>query len=178
MSEQIRFYGPDAAWGVFSNFSKHGFEADGYLWYTSEHYYQAYKFVPGGERFMAIKNAGSPGKAKILGNKRGPDMESIRMDWEDGVKLSVMRRALRAKFEQNEDAYNILMSTGDAELVEDAPKDPYWGTGDGSGMNWLGKLLMELRTQFRQEEKARQILKRKHEPEIPPFNVWGSGDAE
>lgn len=177
MSDQIRFYGPDAAWGVFSNFSKHGFELDGYMWFTAEHFYQAYKFVPGGERFMAIKNAGSPGKAKILGNKRLADLEPIRADWEDGMKLAVMRRALRAKFEQNEDALDILMSTGDAELVEDAPKDFYWGSGNGSGMNWLGKLLMELRSQFRDEEKARKILKHKNEPEIPAFNVWGSGDA-
>lgn len=57
MSDSIRFYGAQSTYGFLSNFSQHGFVLDGYVWYTNEHFYQAYKFVPGGERFMAIKNA-------------------------------------------------------------------------------------------------------------------------
>ena len=32
-------------YGCFSNFSKHGFVMDKLWWYTTEHYFQAQKFV-------------------------------------------------------------------------------------------------------------------------------------
>ena len=42
-----------------------------------------------------------------------------------------------------------LLSTGERKLIEDSPVDYYWGCGeDGSGVNMLGKLLMELRTEL------------------------------
>ncbi len=43
-----------------------------------------------------------------------------------------------------------LLGTGDGELVENAPRDYYWGCGrDGSGRNMLGKILMEVRESLR-----------------------------
>jgi predicted NAD-dependent protein-ADP-ribosyltransferase YbiA (DUF1768 family) len=40
--------------------------------------------------------------------------------------------------------------TGDAELVEDSPTEPFWGIGpDGQGANWAGKVLMEVREKLR-----------------------------
>jgi ribA/ribD-fused uncharacterized protein len=70
------------------------------------------------------------------------------------VKDDIMREALRAKFTQHEDLRKILLETGDARLVEHTTNDRYWGDGgDGSGLNMLGKLLMELREELRNEEK-------------------------
>ena len=58
-----------------------------------------------------------------------------------------MREALRAKFEQHPKLKALLLSTGDAELIEHTHNDRYWADGgDGTGRNMLGKLLMELRT--------------------------------
>lgn len=71
----------------------------------------------------------------------------MRADWEC-IKVEVMRDALRAKFkrENNPKLYEMLRSTGDAYIVEDSPRDAYWGIGrDGKGENMLGKLLMEVR---------------------------------
>lgn len=46
-----------------------------------------------------------------------------------------------------------LLSTGDAELVEDSDKDSFWGIGvDRKGQNQLGKALVRLRTQLRDEQ--------------------------
>lgn len=46
---------------------------------------------------------------------------------------------------------DLILSTGDAELVEQTHNDRIWGDGgDGSGENRLGKLLMELRQQLRE----------------------------
>ncbi|SFE86879.1 conserved hypothetical protein, ribA/ribD-fused [Paenibacillus algorifonticola] len=41
----IYFYKIDDDYGCFSNFSKHGFELGNKYWMTSEHYFQAQKFV-------------------------------------------------------------------------------------------------------------------------------------
>ena len=46
------------------------------------------------------------------------------------------------------DAGKSLLS-GDAEIVEHTKNDAYWGDGgDGSGLNMLGRILMEVRERF------------------------------
>ncbi len=70
----------------------------------------------------------------------------LRRDWES-VKVSVMRDALVAKFEQHVDLRDALLATGEAKLVEHTERDAYWG--DGRGKNMLGHLLMSVRQQLR-----------------------------
>jgi hypothetical protein len=68
------------------------------------------------------------------------------------VKDDVMRRALRAKFEQHEDICDRLLATGEATLIEKTSGDYYWGCGTkGTGRNMLGVLLMELREALQNE---------------------------
>ena len=135
----------DLPYGVFSNFSKHPFDLDGQRWLTVEHYFQAAKF-PGHPQFNAILAVKSPMEAKWLGNDKSAP---LREDWEQ-VKDDVMRRAVRAKFEQHDDIRQVLLATGDARIVEDAKNDYYWGIGaNGNGKNMLGKILMETRAQLR-----------------------------
>lgn len=63
-----------------------------------------------------------------------------------------MRRALYAKFKQNPELRDLLLATGNALIVENAPGDRYWGCGkDGTGLNRLGILLVELRDRLRGE---------------------------
>lgn len=75
-----------------------------------------------------------------------------REDWDVGTtKLDVMRGCLRQKF-ADPVLRKLLLDTGDSELVEHCPlkRDNYWAdNGDGSGQNWLGKLLMEERSLLR-----------------------------
>jgi ribA/ribD-fused uncharacterized protein len=142
----IRFYRErDAPYGCFSNFSKHSFVINGQSWQTVEHYFQAQKFA-GTPREYEIQIASAPMTAKLMGNER---TYPIRLDWE-AVKDNVMRDALRAKFTQHKDIQAVLLGTGDAELVEAAPNDYYWGCGqDGTGKNRLGRILMEVRDELR-----------------------------
>ena len=57
----------------------------------------------------------------------------LRADWES-VKDSIMQRAVLRKFETHPEIREILLSTGDEDIVENAPGDYYWGCGtDGSG---------------------------------------------
>ncbi len=73
----------------------------------------------------------------------------LRPDW-DSVKDDLMRRAVRAKFEQHADIRAILLATGEEELMEAAPNDYYWGCGaEGTGKNRLGRILMEVRSELR-----------------------------
>lgn len=62
----IRFYKVNEAYGCFSNFSKHGFELDGKYWITSEHYFQAQKFV-GSDFEEEVRLAKTPMEAARMG---------------------------------------------------------------------------------------------------------------
>jgi N-glycosidase YbiA len=137
----IYFYSTREDYGCFSNFSNHGFELDKLYWHTSEHYFQAQKFI-GTPHLEAIRLVKTPKDAAKMGRDR---KRPLRGDWEI-VKDDVMRKAVLAKFQTHTDIREILFSTGDEEIVENAPSDYYWGCGaDGSGKNMLGKILMEVR---------------------------------
>lgn len=57
-----------------------------------------------------------------------------------------MRRAVFEKFKANTKAKEILLSTGEEEIIEKTTSDFYWGCGeDGTGLNMLGIILMETR---------------------------------
>jgi N-glycosidase YbiA len=137
----IYFYTSREDYGCFSNFSDHGFELDNLYWYTSEHYFQAQKFI-GTPHLEAIRLVKTPKDAAKMGREH---KRPLRVDWET-VKDDVMRKAVLAKFTTHTDIREILFSTANKEIVENAPNDYYWGCGaDGSGKNMLGKILMEVR---------------------------------
>lgn len=76
--------------------------------------------------------------------------------WEK-VAFSAVVEANYAKFSQNEDLKQFLLSTGDKKFVECAPYDKIWGNGlnitqtlttpedQWNGTNLLGKAIMEVR---------------------------------
>ena len=141
----IRFYRVDAPYGCFSNFSRHPIVLDGLEWPTSEHYFQAQKFA-GTPHAEAVRRAKTPRLAAELGRERH---RPLRADWEQ-VKDDAMRTAVRAKFSQHAELREILLGTGDRELIEHTTNDSYWGDGgDGSGGNMLGRILMEVRAELR-----------------------------
>ncbi|MGV0025815.1 NADAR family protein [Phormidesmis priestleyi] len=134
-------------YGCFSNFSDHGFVLDELYWPTSEHYFQAQKFM-GTPHLEDIHKALTPKDAANMGRDRD---RPLRPDWEQ-VKDEIMRKAVLCKFQTHADIREILLATGEAALVENAPSDYYWGCGaDGSGKNRLGQILMEVRGKIRDE---------------------------
>src|SRR5262249_28805143 len=141
----IRFYSTKDTYGEFSNFARYPFVLDGKQWPTSEHYFQAQKFADATYR-ERIREAASPMIAARLGRSR---KVPIRSDWEQ-IKLDVMCLAVRQKFTAHAQLAEMLLATGDEELIEAAPRDSFWGCGsDGSGQNWLGKILMDVRQELR-----------------------------
>ena len=143
----ILFYKTNEPYGCFANFSRHGITLDGKYWPTTEHYFQAQKFA-GTSHEKVVHDAKTPGDAARLGRDRN---RPLRDDWE-GVRDDIMRRAVKAKFEQHEEIRQILLGTGDAELIEDTTDDHYWERGTrGDGKNMLGIILVEVREQLRAE---------------------------
>ncbi len=140
--ERIEFYHEwETDYGFLSNFAAAPVQIDGVLWPTTEHFYQAQKFHAPTWREQ-IRQAATPGLAKELA--WSPDA-ARRDDW-DAVRDDVMLIALRAKFSQHADLRARLLATGNAHLAEHTVNDRYWGDGgDGSGVNRLGQLLMQVR---------------------------------
>ena len=139
--KEIKFYKVNDAFGYMSNFAPYPFSEGNKIWPTSEHYFQAQKFlVP--EIQEKIRLMESPMDAALEGRNR---QNPLRADWEE-VKDEVMFQALWMKFSQNPEIAKELLATGDAILIEHTRNDAYWADGgDGSGENMLGKILMETR---------------------------------
>jgi ribA/ribD-fused uncharacterized protein len=147
--EVIEFYSrsKNAAYLFLSNFFEAPIEVDGKRYVTVEHYFQAAKFFDTDPAYAeTVRTSDKPRDAKRLGQSRA---HAIHPSWEK-VKEDFMRTALRAKFTQNSKLKSGLMGSGSAKLVEAAPGDNYWGAGaGGKGLNRLGCLLMELRSDLR-----------------------------
>src|SRR5690606_30864892 len=125
----------------------HGFQLDGLYYRTSEHYFQAMKFIDSPKDMEDVRRASTPKLAASVGRDR---KRPLRKDWES-VKDDIMRQGVLKKFETHSAIRELLLSTGDEEIVENAPGDRYWGIGrDGTGKNMLGKILMETRAILRE----------------------------
>jgi ribA/ribD-fused uncharacterized protein len=109
---------------------------------TVEHFYQASKASTETEH-LHIAGAGKAKEAK----RRGRAVD-LRPGWEE-VRYEVMLIGLRAKFAPDSESAKFLLGTGERGIREENPFDEIWGTGrDGSGLNLLGKALVEVRTRL------------------------------
>lgn len=142
--EVIKFYSVNDEYGEFSNFALFPIKLDEKIWPTTEHYFQAQKFLDKTYQ-EKIRKAKTPMLAAALGRDR---KQKIRKDWES-VKNNVMKKALIAKFTQHQQLKELLLFTNDAKLIEHTENDNYWGDGgDGKGKNMLGSTLMQIRAEF------------------------------
>lgn len=151
MADEIRFYSVGDDWGEFSNFAPFPIFLAKKNWPTSEHYFQAQKF-----KDAALRERIRKAKTPMLAARMGRDRKNrLRRDWES-AKVQIMMDAVRAKFEQHADLAELLLSTGDAILVEHTSNDDYWGDGgDGSGHNMLGLVLMRVRDELCSQSEDR-----------------------
>ncbi|MFA5932608.1 MAG: NADAR family protein [Microgenomates group bacterium] len=147
--EVVGFY--EREFYVFSNFSSFQVEWKGRVWQTSEHAYQASHFFETTpelvEEIFVAKSAHEAFKIAKANTGRAPE------DW-DEKKVAVMEDIVRHKLEQNPYIMHKLLQTGDREIVEDSPKDAFWGWGkDRNGRNELGKIWMKLREEVMKQQE-------------------------
>lgn len=149
MMKEIRFYKEFGEYGYLATYSNYGFFKDGVFWKTSEHYYQAQKFMDSDTK-IRIQNAETPKIASIIGRDR---KLNLRSDWEE-VKQDVMFDAVYYKFKQNRDILQKFLDTGNARIVEATVKENYWGSGpNNDGQNNYGKILIKVREKLRTEQE-------------------------
>ena len=143
-----------------SNFYPCKIEHSGITYPSVEHYYVALKvntlqFIDGvyytapdfRELVARIPDAGD---VKKLGRK-----VKVRLDW-DEKKLDFMEWGVREKF-KNPNLSEMLLSTDNLEIIEGNNwHDTFWGKCsclkcNGSGENHLGKILMKIRKELKQQ---------------------------
>ncbi|KAH0833184.1 hypothetical protein J3R83DRAFT_12213 [Lanmaoa asiatica] len=147
----ILFYDKNDPFYEFTNFSPHEVIHKGKKYPTSEHLFQALKFLD--DHPEIAERIRSCGERPMLAFDEAHRYQKwVRSDWRQ-VNTEKMEVALRLKFTQHPDLKALLLGTGDADLVEDSPRDYFWGIGaDHSGRNELGKALVRLREELRREQ--------------------------
>jgi len=148
----IKFSKTDGKYGCFSNFYLAPVEFDGMKFTNSEAAWQAQKcIIESTKKIFQTKN---PSQAKSSGRR-----VKLRKDWEE-VKYGLMVDVCYAKFTQNKDIKEILLSTGDNDIQENTTSwhDNIWGHCECPKcmnkpfQNLLGKALMEVREKIKEEE--------------------------
>ena len=133
---------------VFDNFTAFQVEWKNLLWPTSEHAFQAARYMGVDKNIVnQIKLARSVHDAQKIAyqniNKQNPNWSNLEVD--------VMKQILRCKIEQHPYVLKKLKESGNREIIEDSWRDSTWGWGeDHSGENRLGKIWMELRKEYLQ----------------------------
>lgn len=157
MLKEIRFYrSSERPYGAFSNLFRRPMEFEGETFATAEHAYQA-----GKARKPAVKQwlMAAPSPALLAMAAHGLYYWDITPGWSTS-KFERMKKILRAKFTQHADLQVLLLSTGDARLVESATVDNavnrLWGEVNGQGKNMLGLLLMEVRAELAPQRKRQR----------------------
>ena len=134
---------------ALDNFSSFKVEYEGYLYSTAEEAFQTNLFI---KDYPNIAE-------KIKNSHSAHEAQQIRFMYEDKIKLSVaeqlelMEKILRCKIEQNPYVLKKLLETENYNIVEDSPKDDYWGWGlNRDGENNLGKMWMKLRDEYNKRD--------------------------
>lgn len=111
---------------------------------TLEHGYQAAKFADPDIRDR-ILSADSPWEAKEIAHAH----KHLQLwGWGEHTKLETMRRLKRAKLNAHPVIAKVLLDHCGHIIIDNSPH-PFWGVGpDGKGLNWDGKLWMEIQEEL------------------------------
>ena len=147
----------------FSNASPHSVTIEGTQYPTVEHYYQAMKATEFGDADM-LKKIIKTKTAKAV-KSAGKKVQNFNQEVWDAKKQEFMRIGVRAKFVQHPAVQTKLLETGDKLIGFADARDTFWAIGTSlstekakvpskwRGENRLGKLLMNLRDEFKTESK-------------------------
>lgn len=143
-----------------SNFYPCRIEHKGIVYPSVEHYYVALKVT--GMQFIDGVYYTAPDFRELIARipdagdvKKVGKIVKVRNDWEE-KKLQFMDWGVREKFKDSKLA-EMLLETGDLELIEENNwHDVYYGKCschkcNGSGENYLGKILMKIREELKQQ---------------------------
>lgn len=154
--EVISFTKVALPYGWLGNMSPYPIEVDGLVWRTSEALFQAGRFASDDPVRETIRASKSPMGAKMAAKGNRERMVIVPQSAED---LAWMAHVLRLKMGAHPKLQDMLVATGNLPIVEDTTSRPntsglFWGAalqpdGTWKGLNWLGKLWIELREESR-----------------------------
>ena len=168
----------DNEYGFLSTFYPVEFVLNGIKYFTVEQVLAAEKarlFLEDELRDRILKTR-APRSMRTLANnivRKSADqtggMRAIELhEWEGKVRADVLMNATLAKFRQHADLKERLLGTGDAVLALSDTREKRDGTGIGlsdpaaaiptqwKGGNRYGHILMQVRSQLREEERAQE----------------------
>jgi ribA/ribD-fused uncharacterized protein len=173
-SEVIAFRSTKEEFGGLSNMAPgYSIRVNDVIIPSAEALYQACRFPLFPHIQEEIINQNSPMTAKMISRKY---TNLTRQDWEQ-IKYTVMYWVLKVKLSQNFDKFsNILKKTENKSIVELSNKDKDWavvfdGKDTLKGKNALGRLLMQLRSEFVFENDSIECVS---PPNINGFMLYGS----
>ncbi|KAJ7890573.1 hypothetical protein B0H14DRAFT_1109963 [Mycena olivaceomarginata] len=141
-AEKIIF-GSNGPHADFDQFSLHPVTYNGAIYPTSQHLFQAFKFL--GRHPNIAEEIRMAATSELAFKISHANKASVRADW-FSVNISKMEEALFLKFSQDPLLKQELVSTGDSELYQDSMTDSFWGVGpDLLGRNELGIALERVR---------------------------------
>ncbi|KAJ7091330.1 hypothetical protein B0H15DRAFT_835494 [Mycena belliarum] len=136
-------FGANGPHANFDQFSVHPVTYNGWIYPTSQHLFQAFKFL--GHRADIAEKIRTASTAEDAFNLARSNRAAARPDWLS-INLAKMEEALSLKFSQHPHLQKELLSTGDSELYQDSLTDSFWGVGsDLLGRNELGRALERVR---------------------------------
>lgn len=188
----IGFHSPDDEYGYMSNWYHAEFDYAGRHYVNSEQYMMFQKVALGKRYDLAdlIMSETDPAKIKEYGGKNYFDnFLDIKPVW-DAICKNIVKYGVKAKFAQNSDIFKALLDTGNALLCECAGSDTIWGIGinikdtswkdvsNWRGHNYLGKILMEIREEFRYESAILHEIKYVDYRDTAPSEEWNMCAAQ
>ena len=142
----------------FSQWKKSEFQIDGLTLNSAEQYmmYRKAKLFDDNKIVDKIMASNNVREQKSLGR----EVKNFDLEIWTRNAIDIVYKGNKAKFEQNIDYLELLLSTKGKTLVEASPTDKVWGIGltaddtdannilKWKGTNWLGIVLTELRQEF------------------------------
>ena len=162
LKNAILFWHEYDEYGYFSNWYQASFIIDDFKYANVEQYIMAQKAKTfhDAKRYSKILSLTDPKAIK----DEGRDVKPFDEDVWNKIAYDICLKANRAKFSQNPKLKQLLLDTKDRLLAEASPYDEIWGIGlkrddalkvgmyHWRGKNLLGKILMEIRTELKNEK--------------------------
>ena len=129
--------------------------------YHSESIYQVCRFphLPDVQREILQQRSPITAKMKMKVHK-----SNTRADWQS-IKLQIMQWCIELKLAQNFINFSLVLEeTYFKQIVEDSPKDDFWGAMRQKnnkmlvGKNVLGKMLMNLREKYYSADRYKLLI--------------------
>ena len=157
----IGFFHENEEYGCLSNW--YPAEFDYVRHFTSSEQFMMYHKVLMFRKYdlaEQILKTSDPAKCKKIAGQKFPEFNA---DVWEKTCYTIVKRGVKAKFAQNENIQKVLFNTGNELLAECSPYDKKWGIGidindpdrlavsNWKGKNLLGRILMEVREELREE---------------------------